>query len=169
MAATWEITCISTAAIDSKILAGICEDYKINIKVKSISCIDDWTWSNQQTVQELSEIAEKLQMGKVIVIDLESETWESLGMYIEKEAQAYIYTFWLNTKGFPALDSDYITADNQKYYHEVYRVLKELDQKYATPFQVIAMGVETNIQYSPNMEKMIANADHVAAWVWNIK
>lgn len=40
MAAAWEIICVSTTAINSKILARICEDYKAYIKVQSIFSID---------------------------------------------------------------------------------------------------------------------------------
>lgn len=85
-------------------------------------------------------------------------------MYIEKDDR-YTYTFWINTKGFPAFDIDSVNHENKKYYNQVYHVSSKLIEKYQIAFQVIAIGVESSIRSCSDIKEMIRSLDHIVAWM----
>lgn len=164
MAIMWEFTIISETAITLKTLTQISREYKDDIKVKSVFSLDDWEWSNQQKLDDLIAIEENLNNGKIITVEMQSRLWKSLGMYIEKE-KVYMYTFWINTEGFPELDVDQITNENKKYYDYAYHILDRLIKKYDFPFEYIAIGLESDIQYCIDIKKMISNSNNVVVWL----
>ena len=63
-----------------------------------------WEWRNQQELRTFSDIERRLDEGKIIVVNFETDQWKDMGMYIEKEKE-YIYSLWINTEGVPELDS----------------------------------------------------------------
>ena len=159
MAAAWEFTLISKEAIPFEILQKIEKDYRDINKILAITCIDDWKWTNQQTLRNILEIEEKLTDGKIIIVEMQTSLWKSSGLCIERK-EACLYTFWLNTEGIPELDTDQITAENKKYYDCAYRVLDTLIQKYNIP-----VGIESDIQYEADRKKMISSSSNVIAWL----
>lgn len=72
--------------------------------IKKLWSIDDWEWRNQQELRTFSDIERRLDEGKIIVVNFETDQWKDMGMYIEKEKE-YIYSLWINTEGVPELDS----------------------------------------------------------------
>lgn len=164
MAIVWEFTIISEKAISLEIFNRISKEYENVVKVMAIFSIDDWGWTNQQKLENISEIKEKLNNGKIIIVEMQSKPWKSLGMYVEKE-EAYIYTFWINTEGVPELDVDQITNANKKYYNQVFHILDRLIKEYNFPLDYIAIGMESEIQYCADINKMISNSNNVIAWL----
>lgn len=164
MAIVWEFTIISEKAISLEIFNRISKEYENVVKVMAIFSIDDWGWTNQQKLENISEIKEKLNNGKIIIVEMQSKPWKSLGMYVEKE-EAYIYTFWINTEGVPELDVDQITNVNKKYYNQVFHILDRLIKEYNFPLDYIAIGMESEIQYCADINKMISNSNNVIAWL----
>ena len=63
-----------------------------------------WEWRNQQELRTFSDIERRLDEGKIIAVNFETDQWKDMGMYIEKEKE-YIYSLWINTEGVPELDS----------------------------------------------------------------
>lgn len=160
MAATWDIVLISPCFWDMGI------EYEKKIGIGMIWSIDDWSWKNQREVQVISDVERMLDEGKIIVISFETNYWKDMGMYIEKEGE-YIYALWFNTEGVPELDSDTVNEGNIKYYEKACRILKELITAYSIDFRAIAIGVESDVQYCGDIEKMMKDSYNVVAWILN--
>ena len=164
MAVAWEINIINKEAISPEILSLIIKEYKNDINVTTIVSMDDWGWSNKRQLDSVAEITEELDKGKIITIELQSKQWKSLGMFAEKEG-VYLYTFWINTDGFPELDVDKITDANRKYYNQVYHILDKLIEEYNLPFNYIAIGLESDIRCCADIRTAISNSNNVIVWL----
>ena len=164
MAVAWEINIINEEAISPEILSLIIKEYKNDINVTTIVSMDDWGWSNKRQLDSVAEITEELDKGKIITIELQSKQWKSLGMFAEKEG-VYLYTFWINTDGFPELDVDKITYANRKYYNQVYHILDKLIEEYNLPFNYIAIGLESDIRCCADIRTAISNSNNVIVWL----
>lgn len=164
MAVAWEINIINEEAISPEILSLIIKEYKNDINVTTIVSMDDWGWSNKRQLDSVAEITEELDKGKIITIELQSKQWKSLGMFAEKEG-VYLYTFWINTDGFPELDVDKITDANRKYYNQVYHILDKLIEEYNLPFNYIAIGLESDIRCCADIRTAISNSSNVIVWL----
>ena len=164
MAVAWEINIINEEAISPEILSLIIKEYKNDINVTAIVSMDDWGWSNKRQLDSVAEITEELDKGKIITIELQSKQWKSLGMFAEKEG-VYLYTFWINTDGFPELDVDKITDANKKYYNQVYHILDRLIEEYNLPFNYIAIGLESDIRCCADIRTAISNSNNVIVWL----
>ena len=164
MAVAWEFLVIKERAMESEILEQIIEEYGDNINITDIFSMDDWKWSNQQRLKDIAEINERLDEGKIITVEMQSEKWKSLGLYAEK-GKAYLYTFWMNTEGHPEIDSDQITDANKQYYCQAYSILDKLIQKYKFSFNYIAIGLESDIRYGEDIGKTILDSRNVIVWL----
>ena len=164
MAVAWEINIINEEAISPEILSLIIKEYKNDINVTTIVSMDDWGWSNKRQLDSVAEITEELDKGKIITIELQSKQWKSLGMFVEKEG-VYLYTFWINTDGFPELDVDKITDANRKYYNQVYHILDRLIEEYNLPFNYIAIGLESDVRCCADIRTAISNSNNVIVWL----
>ena len=164
MAVAWEINIINEEAISPEILSLIIKEYKNDINVTTIVSMDDWGWSNKRQLDSVAEITEELDKGKIITIELQSKQWKSLGMFAEKEG-VYLYTFWINTDGFPELDVDKITDANRKYYNQVYHILDKLIEEYNLPFNYIAIGLESDVRCCADIRTAISNSNNVIVWL----
>ena len=164
MAVAWEINMINEEAISPEILSLIIKEYKNDINVTTIVSMDDWGWSNKRQLDSVAEITEELDKGKIITIEMQSKQWKSLGMFVEKEG-VYLYTFWINTDGFPELDVDKITDANRKYYNQVYHILDRLIEEYNLPFNYIAIGLESDVRCCADIRTAISNSNNVIVWL----
>lgn len=166
MAITWNFHLISSTRIESNTILNIIKKYQTQIKVKTLFSIDDWTWNNQQKLQSILEINEKLDGGEIIIANLEWNGWKSAGMYIEKE-EDYLYTLWVNTEGIPALDAEIVDYENTRYYERAYQFIGGFIKEHSIGFKAIAIGVESDILHNGDMQKMIESSEHVVAWMVN--
>lgn len=164
MAVVWEINIINEEAISIEILSLIIKEYNNDISVTTIASMDDWGWANKRQLDSIAEITEELDKGKIITIEMQSKQWKSLGMFAEKE-EVYLYTFWINTDGFPELDVDKITNANKKYYNQVYHILDRLIKECNLPFNYIAIGLESDIRCSADIRTAISNSNNVIVWL----
>lgn len=164
MAVVWEFTVVSEICVSYEVLNSIAKEYKNNINIVGVFSIDDWWWSNKQKLDNVRQIEEELDKGKIITIEMQSKLWKSLGMYLEKE-QLYQYTLWVSTEGFHELDIDQITDANKKHYNEAFCILDRLIKEYDIPFNYIAIGLESNIQCCAEIKKAISNSNNVIAWI----
>lgn len=165
MAIAWEFVMISNDIIPSKILAQVGSAFERRIAIRSIFSMDDWEWSNQQKLDDICSIDQKLSEGRIITVELSSSIWKALGLYIERDGDMYRYTLWINTEGFPEIDADRITDKNKRYYDMAFSVLKWLLENYPIPFRCIAIGLESEIQYCPDVMRMISESSGVVSWL----
>lgn len=140
---------------------------ELNPSIERISIIDNWSWENQQELQSLSLTSEVLNENKIIVVNLKSSKLKSLGCYIEKISEMYVYNFWVNTEGYPELDADEITAQNKKIFKKIYQVIEEEIVNQKIEFQILGIGTETNFQYTGNWVEAIRNSQNIITWFIN--
>lgn len=159
MAATWDFHFICPTPMElEKILR--------KQMVHSIASIDNWEWQNQHSLSHISEINNTLNKGKIVIVDIELNSYKSAGLYIQKEKEnVFIYNFWINTEGFPELDSDTINKDNFMQYLHAYQIIGKLLKKHPIDFKAIAIGVESDMQYSDDIKDMINHSKNITVWI----
>jgi len=107
-------------------------------KIESANCeilrLDDWRYSNQSTLNALSEI-EQWMDSKIITITEKSDV-ESIGVNIEKDGDSFIYDVWFNPKE---------EIDEAKYMEFKERVISMLK---GMKLEVACIGREIAVNYS---------------------
>lgn len=88
-----------------------------------------------------------------------------MGIYIEKIDNCYLYTVWINTEGYPMLDCDKITLDNHEFYNNLVKLILEVNEVIDIPFEVIGIGLETDIYYNKNIMDSIRNSKNIMLWI----
>lgn len=166
MAITWNFHLISSKCISLNTISDIVRKYQSTIGVKDVFSIDDWTWNNRQELQSILDINEKLAEGKIVIADLEWNGWKAAGVYIENE-EDYLYTLWMNTEGIPELDKEIIDYRNREYYEQAYQCIREIVKEHSIDFTVIAIGLESDILHSGDVQEMIKASEHVVTWIIN--
>ncbi len=139
------------------------EDY--GIAVKSIGSIDNWRWENQQKLDAVDQITNVVNMNKIIIIELMSSSFKNSGIYIEKINSLYIYTFWMNTEGYPEMDRDAINSENSSFYEKIYQVILNLENLAPNTIETVGIGIETYFSYSENLMKMIRDSRNMNTWI----
>ena len=165
MAVAWEINIITEEAISPEVLNLIIKEYNNYVNVETTISMDDWGGSIKRRLDSIAEITEELDKGKIITIEMQSKRWKALGMFAEKEGGVYLYTFWINTEGFPELDVDKITDANKKYYNQVYRILDRLIKEFNFSFNYIAIGLESDVRCCADIRTAMSNSNNVVVWL----
>lgn len=165
MAAVWEFSIIAEEAISPKILNLIIKEYNNYVNLETIVSMDDWGELNKRQLDSIAEITGELDKGRIITIEMQLKQWKAFGMFAEKEGGIYLYTFWINTEGFPELDVDKITDANKKYYNQVYHILDRLIKEFNLPFNYIAIGLESDIRCCADIRTAMSNSDNVVVWL----
>lgn len=139
----------------------------LDVSIEKISYIDNWMWENQQEIQDTSLIQKKLSEGKIIIINLKSSTIKDMGIYVEEIAERYVYDLWVNTEGFPELDTDKINLKNRKYFQLFYQKFNELLKMQNIRFQLLGIGLETKFECKDTIIDTIEKSDNVIVWIVN--
>lgn len=139
----------------------------LDVSIENISCIDNWMWENQQEIQDISLIQKKLSEGKIIIINLKSSTIKDMGIYVEGIAESYVYDLWVNTEGYPELDTDKINSNNRKYFQRFYQKFNELLKMQNIRFQLLGIGLETKFECKDTIIDTIEKSDNVIVWIVN--
>lgn len=71
MAATININCVLSDAVDIAVILQELRSNKLDVKVDKKISMDNWSWENPQEFQDVSEIYRLLQNHKIIVINPE--------------------------------------------------------------------------------------------------
>lgn len=165
MSAVLDIDILSAGWADIKsILQKVGEIYFVDIKIDNISSIDDWQWTGKAAI-EYDDISETLSSGKIIVIEASAEGYENLGVYIRRAGQKYNYGFWIGTEKHPEMDSNEITAENRAHYEFLTDSIIEIFKDLHIEFMACAVGIETMIKDSEELEETISKSKNVAAWI----
>lgn len=139
----------------------------LDVSIEKISYIDNWMWENQQEIQDTSLIQKKLSEGKIIIINLKSSTIKDMGIYVEEIAERYVYDLWVNTEGYPELDTDKINLKNRKYFQLFYQKFNELQKMQNIRFQLLGIGLETKFECKDTIIDTIEKSDNVIVWIVN--
>lgn len=138
------------------------------IKEKSIYCIDDWRWHSKKKILN-TDIEKMLVEYKIIVLELESLNFKSIGLYIEKRQSKYFYTFWIDTEGYPELAFDAINSGNVALYDMSYQILDKMIEKGDIKFELLTIGCEAVFDYSEDFNEMFGNSSNIVTWIINSK
>ena len=139
----------------------------LDVSIEKISCIDNWMWENQQEIQDTFLIQKKLSEGKIIIINLKSSIIKDMGIYLEEIAERYVYDLWVNTEGYPELDTDKINLKNRKYFQRFYQKFNELLKMQNIRFQLLGIGLEMKFECKDTIIDTIEKSDNVIVWIVN--
>lgn len=167
MAVVLEFNIICKTFIDLETIILNSSVNAFNIEVESVCCIDNWIWENPQELQSLSLVNAMLEAAKIIVINLKCSILKDVGIYIEKNNEEYVYNLWINTEGYPVLDEDKISPDNEHYFQKIYRIFEELREEQGIDFRIIGIGFETCFQYERENSEVIKKSKNIIAWIFS--
>ncbi len=165
MAVALDINFLSNELMDIDIIENLFK--KHNVKIVSINSIDNWMWDNEKEIDSLMHIGKVLNHCQIVIIKLKQPLMKDLGIFIEKVENLYLYTVWMNTEGYPMLDCDAITLENCKYFENIFATLLKMKENNINIFEVVAIGLETDIHYSKNILDMIQESKNVFVWIFN--
>ena len=165
MAVALDINFLSNELMDIDIIENLF--IKHNVKIVSINSIDNWMWDNEKEIDSLMHIGKVLNHCQIVIIKLKQPLMKDLGIFIEKIENLYLYTVWMNTEGYPMLDCDAITLENCKYFENIIATLLKMKENNINIFEVVAIGLETDIHYSKNILNMIQKSKNVFVWIFN--
>lgn len=63
------------------------------------------------------------------------------------------------------LDCDKITLDNHEFYNNLVKLILEVNEVIDIPFEVIGIGLETDIYYNKNIMDSIRNSKNIMLWI----
>lgn len=140
---------------------------RYNVSIESMNSIDNWMWDNEKNIESSQQFASILDAQHIIVIKLKSPLIKDMGIYIEKIEKCYFYTMWINTEGYPMLDCDKITWGNYEFYNNLLQLILEINEAFNNSFEIIGIGLETDIYYNENIIDTIQNSKNVMLWIIN--
>lgn len=165
MAAALDINILCKEILDLDEIIPVLTKYKV--RIESVHSIDSWMWDNEQNVGSFNQIAAIVDLQHIVIIKLRHSQIKDMGIYIEKIENRYLYTLWLNTEGYPMLDCENITMDNQQFYKKIIQAIFELKRLIKGSFEVADVGLETDFCYEKNMRDIIHNSKNMMIWVLN--
>lgn len=165
MAIVLDINFLCNNMLDISIIENLLIEYQV--KVDTINCLDNWMWDNEKEVESLNGIEKMLMNNQIVVIKLKRPLIKDLGMYIEKIENIYQYTLWINTEGYPELDCDMINEKNRRIYEKILQAILCMKEKDLNIFEIIGIGLETDIHYNKNIIDIIKNSENILVWIIN--
>lgn len=119
----------------------------------------------EKEVVDREQLGRILNNGQIAIIKLKHTLIKDLGLYIEKNEYFYHYTLWINTEGYPALDCDKVNAGNRKFYEGIFQMILKAKARVNNAFEIIGIGLETDIYYSRNIIDMIQKSRNIMFWI----
>lgn len=165
MAIVLDINFLCNKMLNIDVVVTVLNRYNVNIE--SMNSIDNWMWDNEKNIESSQQFASILDAQHIIVIKLKSPLIKDMGIYIEKIEKCYFYTMWINTEGYPMLDCDKITWENYEFYNNLLQLILEINEAFNNSFEIIGIGLETDIYYNENIIDTIQNSKNVMLWIIN--
>lgn len=169
MAIILELNLISVRFFDIVNVLQNINEYNLNFSVDTISYIDNWMWENENELKSNADIETYLNKEKIIVVKLKSFKFNDMGIYIERKNDEYYYNIWINTEGYPELDSDVINKDNIEFFNKLYNLLKKVLSEQNIQYKILAIGEETLFFYSRDINNILTKSRNVISWIINEK
>jgi len=129
--------------------------------------MDNWMWDNEKEIENFKQIAAILDMQQIVTIKLRQSLIKDLGIYIEKVENQFLCTLWINTEGYPELDCEKITMNNCEFYKEIIQGILEFKGLAENSFEVVGIGLETDISYEKSVMDIIRKSKNVMIWILN--
>lgn len=163
MSACLDLHFVCAAPIDfTKDLSPLCAKY--DFSVNGITAIDDWHWNHPAEIALLSDIGEVLESGRIVVIRLITPLYRNAGVYLEKIGRKYVWSVWLSLERFPELEDSRLNLRSKSRFDNIYSAIAYVSAFLRADCELIAVGVETEFDYSDDRAEMIRNAHNIAAW-----
>lgn len=162
MAIVLDINVLCKKVLNFNLIKDLINDYEA--VVDSINSIDTWEWDNEQQIN-FWQIEDVVNKGKIIIVKLVSPKFKDLGIYIEKMNDVYLYTLWINTEGYPELDSDTISVKNRIYYEKVYREILKINKSNQSLIKIVGIGLETEFSYDENVIGIVQSSRNMSVWI----
>lgn len=165
MAANIDVTCVFREAMDVADVLQELQGNGRNVRIKKTFCMDNWRWEGRREVQDLSEVRGLLRDQRIIVVNAHVDPFRDFGCYLEKNGDNYIYDFWMDTEGFPELDSDVIHPQNRWFYDGLQDAVTPFLERHVPDFEFLSAGVETVFSYRGNAAGTIRATEGVVLWM----
>lgn len=165
MAIVLDINILCNKMLDLNTITMLFSKYEVSIEY--MKSIDNWMWDNEKKIESSKQVMTILDMQHIVIIKLMQPLIKDMGVYIEKIKNQYLYTLWINTEGYPMLDCEKITLDNSEFYKEIIKAILELNRLIKDSFEVVGIGLETDIYYEENIMDMIENSKNIMIWLLN--
>lgn len=165
MAANVDVTCVFREAMD---VAEVLQELQGNGRhagIKRMFSMDNWRWEGRREVQDLSEVRGLLRDQRIIVVNAHVDPFRDFGFYLEKNGDKYVHDFWIDTEGFPELDSDIIQPQNRWFYDRLQDAVNPFLERHASDFELLSAGVETVLSYRGNAADTIRATEGVILWM----
>lgn len=166
MAAVININCVLRDVADIADILQELKKGKLDTKIVKAFSMDNWRWENQREIHDLSAADQLLRDQKIIVVNTGIYPFRDSGMYIEKSGDKYIYDFWINTEGFPELDSDDINARNKRFLEKLQNIAMQFVTNHISVFEMLSIGNETVFKYRGNIEDTVRDTAGVFVWMF---
>ena len=163
MAIALDINLLCNKMLNADIVSKLLNQYSVSIE--SMNSIDNWMWENEKKIDSFKQFETILDARHIVVIKLKRPLVKDMGIFIEKMENHYLYEVWVNTEGYPMLDCDKITSDNHEFYKDLLQAILEADKAIDIPFEMIGIGLETDIRYNGNIMDTIENSKNVILWI----
>ena len=163
MAIVLDINILCNKMLDLNMITTLLTKHRVSIE--SMNSIDNWMWDNEKKIEDSKQIATILDMQHIVTFKLKQPSIKDIGVYIEKIENQFLYTLWINTEGYPMLDCEKITMDNCKFYKEIIQAILALNGLIEDFFEVVGIGLETDICYERNVMDIIRKSKNVMIWM----
>lgn len=140
---------------------------KGQVEIERLSCTDNWLWMNQQTIENIFSLNEKLEEDKIVIINLKAKAFKDLGIYAEKVNDEFVYELWINLEGYSALDEEEVNDKNESYYQKMYQVIEEVINEQKLEFRILGIGLETKFEYAKYNYDVIKRSENIIVWIVN--
>lgn len=86
--------------------------------------------------------------GKIVVVGLRSSLFKDLGVFVEKNNEKNIYTFWIDTEAYPELDTNIVNKDIYiKLFDEIEQMTKKSENISAWSFDK-SVNIDDLLEFS---------------------
>lgn len=167
MAIVLDINILCNRMLDLNIIATLLSNYRVSIE--SVKSIDNWMWDSEKKIESFDQVATVLDMQHIVIIKLKQPSIKDMGVYIEKITNQFLYTLWINTEGYLMMDYEKITMDNCVFYKEIIQAVLALKGLIEDSFEVVGIGLETDICYGKNVIDVIQKSKNVMIWMLNVQ
>ena len=163
MSACLDLHFVCAAPIDfTKDISPLCAKY--DFSVNGITAIDDWRWNHPAEIALLSDIGEVPESGRIVVIRLITPLCRNAGVYLEKVGRKYVWSVWVSLERFPELENGRLNLRNKSHFDDIYSAISYISAFFRVHWELLAIGVETEFDYSDDRTDMIRNAHNIAVW-----
>ncbi len=166
MSAKLEFLLVTDCLLDCRpIVRSYRIDYVREVNIESITKIKDWEWHGNQNLTSYEQAIQYIENGDIVIFDLYSPRWGHFGASAEPFGSHYLFSLWIDIGMKSELDTNVVSRTNRAYYDHFYYEFCKLIKELHISFNLLAIGVETVLEYSDTIEEIIKKARNISAWI----